>query len=535
MLTPQQIQAERERLGIKSPNISSRTAELDALWGTEEKGTIETFASGVGESFQERTEKAAIEQQRAIEGKISPERATFRTLGEGAGAVGDIGFEILKLATPKFLEDLAKKGVEKIGQTEIAQALAKKYTELKEKHPEATKDFEAVFNIASIIPVAKVVGVGVKQVGKVAFKTLQKGEETLARGALEATAQSQQSFVRNLIRPEQTKAVKEAQVGRTTETGTGIFKKSEIEPTARELRSESSVLEVKGVSAKNTFQRNYNLIKNENVAEAKRLTEKLAQNDFAYPRKELVARLRQVKEELARNPVITGDAEKTAEKLIAEIERRINAAPSKGSELLKIRKEFDQWVENQKGGNIFDPSKENAFSVSNRAIRRSINDFLDEKAPNVEVKKSLQKQSALYDAMDNIGPKAAIEANTAMGRFFQRMDKVLGTKNKAVQILAATVGIGGLGAASTFAPGAAVIGVGGYLIYRGGKLVMSPKSQKAFSDVLGELRKAKAGEVTGGIVGGTLGITPTQLDELLAEMEQFQQDFSDEEWTTSLP
>jgi hypothetical protein len=63
---------------------------------------------------------------------------------------------------------------------------------------------------------------------------------------------------------------------------------------------------------------------------------------LVYPRKELGARLDRVRAELARNPVITGDAEATATKLLAEMRRRVDAAPARCSELLKIRKEFNQ-------------------------------------------------------------------------------------------------------------------------------------------------------------------------------------------------
>jgi hypothetical protein len=70
---------------------------------------------------------------------------------------------------------------------------------------------------------------------------------------------------------------------------------------------------------------------------------------LVYPRKELGARLDRVRAELARNPVITGDAEATATKLLAEMRRRVDAAPARCSELLKIRKEFNQWVGSQSG------------------------------------------------------------------------------------------------------------------------------------------------------------------------------------------
>jgi hypothetical protein len=41
-----------------------------------------------------------------------------------------------------------------------------------------------------------------------------------------------------------------------------------------------------------------------------------------------------------------------------------------------------------------------------------------------------------------------------------------------------------LGAAATFAPGAVVVGGGGFLVYRAGKLVMSPELRIALGKLL---------------------------------------------------
>lgn len=116
---------------------------------------IKDFGRGVADSFKRRTDAAADEQVRSIEGEVSPLRATLRTFGQGAGAVGDIGFEVIKLLAPKVVEDLTAKGVEKLGETEVVQSLNERYSKLKETHPEAMKDVEAVFNIGALIPAGK--------------------------------------------------------------------------------------------------------------------------------------------------------------------------------------------------------------------------------------------------------------------------------------------------------------------------------------------------------------------------------------------
>lgn len=492
--------------------------------------------------FERLAERLKIRQEKALEGfeleaagKQSRLSSAFQATGQGFGFIGDIIGETLltgiKVITPNFIEKGVSDSVRSIMNTPLGQkALSalnrgiEEYGKFREENPEFARNFESVLNIGMIALDIYGTRLGMKAGEEIISPTLKKGGMILKETGEQALEKERTSFIRELARPIQTKAVKEAQVGRTTEVGKGVFKKSIIEPTSQELRIEKYLAEIPEIKPTNTFQQNYNAIQKANRAEAKNLEATIKNNDFIFPKKELSARLRATKEELARNPVITGDAEKTAEKLIAEIERRVNAAPAKGSELLQIRKDFDIWVEAQKGGAAFDPVKENAFSIANREIRRTINTFLDEKAPTVGVKDSLRKQSSLFDALDNIKPKAAQEADTAIKRFLQRSGEILGTKSRIVQILAATVGIGGLGAAATFAPGAATVGIGGFLMYKAGRLILKPQVRKVLGDLLIEIEKVGTGKIVGGIAGI---IPPSQINELRDEIQQFMEDYSE--------
>lgn len=135
------------------------------------------------EAFKSRVDKAATEGARALGGEISPLRAGIRTVGQGAGFVGDVGFEALKVISPKFVENLAGKAVDAAAKTRVAQDLFKEYEAIKQKHPEAMKDIEAVFNIATLFPIGKGVSAGVQQGKKVTkavgTKALEVGERAL--------------------------------------------------------------------------------------------------------------------------------------------------------------------------------------------------------------------------------------------------------------------------------------------------------------------------------------------------------------------
>ncbi len=282
-------------------------------------------------------------------------------------------------------------------------------------------------------------------------------------------------FIRDLTRPEQTNKIKLMEVPRTTEIGRGPFKKSIIEPSFKEAKIAKEVLNIPNVGRHNTFQRNYNVISAFNKQEAKKLVTLINKNDFIYPRQELISRLNETRSVLSENPLLVGDAGKTASKMVDKVEQMVNEVPAKGSNLLEIRKNYDNWIQSQKGQNIFDPKNENALSIANREIRRTINDFLDEKATKVSLKDSLRKQSNLYGALENIAPKAAKEADSAIGRLFQKSLKIMRLKNLTVEQMGTLIGVAGFGSAALFAPAVAAVGIPSFLTIMAGKLILKPE------------------------------------------------------------
>ena len=282
-------------------------------------------------------------------------------------------------------------------------------------------------------------------------------------------------FVRDLTRPEQTNKIKLMEVPRTREVGRGPFRKNIIDPSLKEANITKEVLKIPKIGRHNTFQRNYNIISSFNKKEAEKLVTLMKENDFIYPRQELASRLNETRKVLSENPLLVGDAGKTANKMINKVEQMVNEAPAKGSNLLEIRKNYDNWIQSQKGQNIFDPKNENALSIANREIRRTINNFLDEKATKVSLKDSLRKQSNLYGALENIAPKAAKEANSAIGRLFQKSLKIMRLKNLTVEQMGTLIGVAGFGSAALFAPTVAAIGIPSFLTIAAGKLLLRPE------------------------------------------------------------
>lgn len=430
----------------------------------------------IGEGIVSGIQKGAEQTQQG--GSLNVAGGLTRGALRTVGGVAEAAFTpILEAPGVKQATEAVGSAITKIPGVDV---LAQKVSELSSKYPEISKDLKNILDIATLG--------GGKAVEKPTGIALEKAGQVIEKSGLEASKIGKESFALKLVKPIEDKATKLAQVSRTAETP-GFFKTNTVIPTKVEEEMAKIVSSVPGVSETNTFQKNFNVIRDFNVGEAKQLESDIAQFDFLVPRKETISRLNTAALELKSSPLVVGDAAKTAQRLIEGAKKFINENSGSGSGVLKARKDYDAWVLSQKP-KVFDSTAENAFTVANNAVRETLNTILDEKAVNLGIKDSLRRQSMLYRAMDNIAPKAAEEANTKFGRMMQNVGKTIGTKNKIVQAVAAAAGIGGLGAAATFAPAAAVIGGSSILAYKAGKFVLKPEVRINLGKLLQQFGKS---------------------------------------------
>lgn len=355
------------------------------------------------------------------------------------------------------------------------EGLARKATILAKNNPEIAKDLGDIVNIA-------VLGGG-KVVSKPLGTAVKKAGAVVEKSGVKAAKATKKKFVDTLIRPIENKAELISQVPRTTEKGMGMFKRSNVAPTAGEASMIKEVTKIPGIIEKNTLQRNFNIIKSEVTNKAKQLVSDIAKNDFIISKKEVLSRLKVAAQKLTESPLIVGSAEKTAQKLMDGAIKIVKEQKGTGSGIFKARKMYDKWVLNQKP-KAFDAKAENAFSIANRQVRDTLNKILDEKATSLGIKDSLKSQSTLFRAMENIAPKAAYEANTAIGRAMQRVGKILGTRSRVTQGLATAAGIGVLGASAAFAMPLTIASGVGYFLFRGGKFILKPAVRVQLGKIL---------------------------------------------------
>lgn len=444
------------------------------------------FLQRVGDDLKERRQMFNEINDAYLSGEQSYAETSLQLFGKvGAGAVLDfIGEAIisggrgLSTITPDVIEDPIKGGATAVGHMflntdlgqrglEAATKGIREWEVFKENNPRAARNIEAVVDIAFLYT-------PVKGKPKASPTAVGKTGAALQRSAGRVAREQRKTFIEKLVSPKKMKAIREIEVGRTTEAGLLKQKQTALSEAEREIAN--AVEAVKGVSFKKTLQGNYNAISKASRQEAKRLKNNLSKNDFRFTKKEWDDALDDVLIFLKQETLLTGDAAKTAERIVSKI-RDLKSAGSggllerrTGSALLRARKDLDAWIRSQKGAKIFDPAMENAQSTALRAVRKATNDFIIERAPRVAVRKSLNKQWRLMQALDNIAPKAADEAANSLLRLWHRGLKLLPLRGEFNQAMAAVWGIGGLGASALFAPAFTKLAfgaLGSYAMYRG--------------------------------------------------------------------
>ena len=193
----------------------------------KKQGILSSLTSGIKSAFEGRVDTASDEIVRAQQGEISPQRAALRTGGQAAAFAFDVPFEAAKAVAPAPVKEAAKSVIEKVAGTGIAQTIAGKYNQFKERSPEAAKDVEAIFNIGGLIPVAGITGkVAAKTTEKIAQKTGAAVEASRA-ARIETAAQELDATIGKIVQGKPGDIPKAAQALRQVDT-TGVKTYSEL-------------------------------------------------------------------------------------------------------------------------------------------------------------------------------------------------------------------------------------------------------------------------------------------------------------------
>ena len=461
---------------------------------------LKSIGSRAKQEFGSSSESIQQAQQRQEAGKQGGLRTTGTALAQGAqaglgtafGAVLDVGSAVL----PDFIENPIRRKLGAEFDTFIASekgqslvqtitAVSDKIDTLQPKNQQLVKDIaDAALTAADIGTSGAVSKASTKGLSKVGAAAGTKGKSVVTKANKDAITEARSKLADLII--DTSTPTKRAAKARATKEG-GFFSSRDVTPNFQENLMMDELVTTPGIRVNRSALFNLNALTKETAKEAGKLRNALTVDNFIFPKKEAVSRLSSQLDNLKVSDTdIIGDAEKLADRVFDKMKVFIEAGDGTGLGAWDARIAFDKWVKAKKPKAF---EKQDAFNTAVTSARRTVNDFIEEKATKTDVKKSLKRQSRLRNAEDILATKASKESSTGFVRLLDRATEVLGTKSRVVQLMAAAVGIGGLGAAASFAPAVAavggVVGVSALLI----KAIKSPASRKLLGEALITIEK----------------------------------------------
>lgn len=386
-------------------------------------------------------------------GQINP----LSGLIQGAGAIaGGVGSVINDAATNlpvvggviKGVEGLLGQGVQAAANTAPGKAVVGAAQGFSQAHPELAGDIGAAGNIAGLA--GTLYGGGaLASAGKEAVEgAIAKG--TFGDAVAGLADKKATSEALDIASSPETKATLKAGIKSGKGTVSGVMGTANIPATADDLAAANAIkplVKSGAVGSEKTAVENASAVKDEIGKEAQSTTDQLDARDVKpIANSEDLANLKtDLQAKLADSLTLTGNSAMYGDKILNKF---FSLLPQDGSditskEILQARQGLDAWARGQRGSKIFDPTTANAQSEALRIVRQGANKLAIEKAPTVTIKESLARQSALYDALDNIAAKGTKEVGTTrFGRFAKRHPIASGLVKGALRYGAEGLGVG---------------------------------------------------------------------------------------------
>lgn len=383
----------------------------------------------IGDQLTNRLGQAGTALNQAATGKINPLSGILQTAGAVGGFVGDAANDALELIPGvKQGEDLLSKGVGALANTGVGKSVVGAGENFAQAHPELAGDIGAVGNIAGAIGTFAGAGALKDAAGSAIGRAI--GKDALSSVAAD-------------VAPDVSgKAAASAAAKGGVQKG-GLFGGISSAPSSGDREVAQAVVDnVPGFQKMNTFTDKLNATRDAVYNMADNLKQQIIQSgkDIIYPFKELNSAMENVDIPIAikSDPVLNRQFDLARQ-------AALQIAQEKGgtiSSLFDARKEFDQLVAKQ-FPNLYD--RTNApMRDAITGIRGAMNDFIESHLPEGSgFKESLQQQSRLFKAIDNMSSKSVKEiGSNNFTRFAKRHPKVTGAIKHGAGAVGAGLGIG---------------------------------------------------------------------------------------------
>lgn len=244
-------------------------------------------------------------------------------------------------------------------------------------------------------------------------KGAQVADTLLSAPAKRAAAKEFAAIV-DMVKPVANKRVSLAAIRNGLGKAAAWFKPATLDADARSMQAARSVQGV--VEKGKSMIENANSVIKAIGDEAASLKSKLATSKVTFTPQELNKALKGVKlPGLLRN---NSTLDKTFGEIVSHVIDMSKTMPGKIGSVLDLRQEFDAEVERQ-FGDIYSSERDlTPVRQAVKAMRDALNDFIEDRVPQLEYKASLHLQSSMYDALENISEKATKE----VGKMTPRME-----------------------------------------------------------------------------------------------------------------
>lgn len=231
---------------------------------------------------------------------------------------------------------------------------------------------------------------------------------------------------------------------------TGWFRKWEKAATDEKLRMSQELNDIP------EFNPSGDLVKNVRAADKRvsdlrleldaRIVEEMRRADAGlsqvqyFDQHDLIRMMENVERHIGKNPDLVGDASKVANRIMNKVDiivdRRLNLGPGgvplktprtqlTPLDLLEVRRELDGWLR-ASDTKIFDAMNQTGKRGAAKAIRREINQMVENAVPGVQTQELLRRQSDLLSAIDIMKGKADTMSVWGPMRGLQQVEETTG-------------------------------------------------------------------------------------------------------------
>lgn len=391
----------------------------------------------LGEDLVKRTNDIGGAISDTISGKINPVSGLIQTFGGGAGMVNDLvthGLENIPIVGKgvQKAEELIGKGVGAAAKTGVGQKVVQKIGEFSQEHPELSKDISSVGNIAGALGLVTGAGAAKNAIGEGIGRAL--GKDVLQDVITDVAPQlGKKRVVTDIAKRGTTKSLLKGEISTV------------MDPETRKI-AEAVVENVPKFKKLSTFSEKVNAVQDgiSNLSNELRtgLTSREVQPLLTPD--DVLALENEMKNEILRHPLLVGNSGEQAKRIFDVFKSYLPEGDITMEDVLNARQKLDRYVEKIKP-KAFDPATENAFSTALRSVRQGANNLMERKVPDVGVKELLRKQTLLFDAIENMAPKAFEEiGTTSLGRLAAKHPLITGAAKKTLRYAGMGIG-GGLG------------------------------------------------------------------------------------------